>query len=128
MADIFSDELFRVARDLAVAGLVYLAFKTARDAAKSSGRIPTLARGFAWVLGIALLAAVMMGSPSCEDGPSLYGGCAEHADNGFSPTGSQRGARFLYFAVLFGVPVIMGAMSVRGHPSNPWAKPDSTRL
>lgn len=128
MPDIFSDQLMQVVRDLALAGIVYLAYKFARDASKKSGRIPALARGAAWVIGISIFAVVMMGRPSCEDGDQLFGTCSEYADNDFTPTNSQRGARFLYFAVLLGAPTIMGVMSVKGHPLNPWAKPDSSRL
>lgn len=123
MPDILSDQLIQVARDLMLAGIVYIAYKTARDASKSSGRVSALWRGWAWSLGIAAFAALMMGSASCDSGDPMFGYC-DQADDGFAPTDVERAARFLYLAILFGVPVTMGAMSVAGHPLRPWAKPE----
>lgn len=124
MPDIFSDQLIQVARDLALAGVIYLAYKMARDASKASGRISALWKGGAISLAVAAFAALTLGNPSCTDGDPLFGGCSEYADNQYTPTSDQRGATFLYFALLFGLPVAMGAMSVQGHPLNPWAKPE----
>ena len=122
MSEVFSDQLVQVARDLVLAGIVYLAYKTARDASKGSGRISALWRGYAWTIGLAAFAAFAIGSPSCADGDPMFGYC-EPGSDGFSLTGAERAARFLYYALLLGVPVTMGALSVKGHPLNPWAKP-----
>lgn len=128
MADIFSDELFRVARDLAVAGLVYLAYKTAKDAGNNQGRRAALLKGWGYCIGIAIFAAVMLGRPSCEDADPLYGGCSQQDDDGYIPSSSQRGATFLYWMLLFGVPVTMGVMAALPHAANPWIRPDKSRL
>src|SRR3546814_7273035 len=70
-------------RDLAIAGLVYLAFKTARDATLSSGRIPVMLKGAGFVLVIAAFAAFTLGNPSCDEGDPLFGSCTSSADGGF---------------------------------------------
>lgn len=127
MPDVFSDQLIQVARDLAVAGLVYIAYKLARDASKTSGRISALWRGWAWSLGLAGFAALIMGNPSCSGGDPMFGYCDQGGD-GFAPTIAARLARFLYYALLFGVPVTIGAMAYKGHPLNPRANPDRSRL
>ncbi len=128
MWEALGSETLQAGRDLAVAGLVYLAYKTAKAAGNNQGRRAALGKGLAYCLGIALLAAVMVGQPSCEEGDALFGGCSRHADNGFAPSGDQRAATFLYWLLIFGVPVTMGAMAALPHASNPWAKPDRTRM
>jgi hypothetical protein len=81
--------------------------------------------GVLWCFGIAAFAAFSMGSPSCEQpGDPLSGGCEEYADDGYDPTSEQRGARFLFWAVLLTTPVIFGVMDSRKYRSNPWKKPD----
>lgn len=113
----------QVARDLAMAGIAYLAYRTAKGASKSTGRVPALLKGGGFILVLAALAAFNMGKANCEDSDPLYGGCSQYADNGFEPTDEQRGATFLYWVLFLGVPVAMGALSERGDPLRPWAKP-----
>ncbi|WP_137871046.1 hypothetical protein [Sphingopyxis sp. 2PD] len=123
MLDVLGSEAIQAGRDLAIAGLVYLAFKTAREATSSSGRIPVMLKGTGFVLAIAAFAAFTLGNPSCDDGDPLFGSCAQSADDGFEASDAQRAGTFLYWLLLFGVPVGMGAMSARVDPLNPWGKP-----
>lgn len=108
MLDVLGSEAIQAGRDLAIAGLAYLAFKTARQATASAGRIPVL---------------LTLGNPSRDDGDPLFRSCAQSADNGFKPSDAQRAGTFLYWLLLFGVPIGMGAMSARVDPLNPWGKP-----
>lgn len=123
MLDILGSEAVQVARDLAIAGLVFIAYRTAREASAASGRISALWRGWAWCLGIAAFAAVTLGNPSCEGGDPLFGSCAADVDGGFAPTNADRWVRFFYFAALFGVPVTIGALANR---FNSWGRPVRT--
>lgn len=123
MLDVIGSEAIQAARDLAIAGLVYLAFKAARDATVSSGRIPVMLKGAGFVLVIAAFAAFTLGNPSCDDGDPLFGSCTHSANDGFEASDAQRAGAFLYWLVLFGVPVGLGAMSARVDPLNPWGKP-----
>jgi len=123
MLDILGSEAIQSGRDLAIAGLVYLAFKTAREATASAGRIPVLLKGAGFVVALAAFAAVTLGNPSCDDGDPLFGSCMQSAVDGFEASDAQRAGTFLYWFLLFGVPVGMGAMSARVDPLNPWGKP-----
>ena len=110
-----TDEIFRAARDLMIAGIVILAYKTAREAKMTKAKVAW--SGFLWCAGIALFAAVTLGSPSCEEaGDPIHGGCEQYADDGFKPSFEQRSAKFLYFLTLLYVPVLMGAFSEREKP------------
>ncbi len=80
-------------------------------------------KGTGFVLAIAAFAAFTLGNPSCDDGDPLFGSCAQSADDGFEASDAQRAGTFLYWLLLFGVPVGMGAMSARVDPLNPWGKP-----
>ncbi|MGN6689789.1 MAG: hypothetical protein ACTHJU_02470 [Sphingopyxis sp.] len=123
MLDVLGSEAIQAGRDLAIAGLVYLAFKTARDATALSGRIPVMLKGAGFVLAIAAFAAFTLGIPSCDDGDPLFGACVQAGGHGFEPSIAARTATFLYWALLFGAPVGIGAMSARVDPLNPWGKP-----
>lgn len=124
MPAVISAELFQVARDLAIAGLIYLAYSNARNAVERAGRIAILFRGLGWVLGIAAFASFSVGRPSCEDSDPLYGGCEQYADDGYEASGDQRFAVFIYWALVFGVPVVMGVMAGNVDHRNPWGRPD----
>ena len=123
MLDVVGSEAVQAGRDLAIAGLIYLAFKAARDATVSSGRIPVMLTGAGVVLVIAAFAAFTLGNPSCNEGDPLFGSCTQSADDGFAASDAQRVGTFLYWLLLFGVPVGLGAMSARVDPLNPWGKP-----
>lgn len=111
-------EIFKVARDLLVAGVVVLAYKTARDAAMPRWGVAW--RGFLWCAGLAFFAAVSMGQPSCEEqGDPLRGTCEQYADDGFDPTTDQRVGRFLYLFLLLYVPVLICVAGERNNPRPP---------
>ncbi len=113
MSDVITSELFEAARHLAIAGLVYVAYRTARDAASTSGRLPALRKSLTIVLAIAAFASVSHGSASCEESDPLYGGCEQRADDGFTPTSADRGGIFLYWLALLGIPAAMGIAAVK---------------
>jgi hypothetical protein len=125
MPEIYSDELVSVIGKLILAGVVYLAFTFAKDAADKRGRWDALWKGTAWCVGIAVFGAMQIGEPSCaqSDDDPLRGGCVEYADDGYSPGPDQRYAKFLGYVVLLLVPVSMGVGSGRRHASNPWRRP-----
>lgn len=125
MPEIYSDQFYSVTRDLLVAAVAYTVYKLARDSADTRGRWGALWRGSGWAMGLALLAAVLMGQPSCAlDGDPLRGGCEELAGEGYIPSMDRRAARFLYFALLLGVPVVAGVMNARQNALRPWRAPD----
>lgn len=116
MPEIYANELWRAAQALMFAAIAGYSFKTAKEAALTHGRWWSAWRGGAWALGIALVASVAMGTPSCEDpGSSVSGGCDTYADDGYDPTFDQRASRFLFLAILMGVPAVVGAASVGEH-------------
>lgn len=123
MSEILGSEALQAGRDLLMAGLVYLAYKTARDATQNAGRIPVMLKGSGLVFALAAFAAVMHGQPSCENGDPLFGACEQQTDEGFEASGAQRAGVFLFWSLLFGVPVMLGAMQARVDPLNPWGKP-----
>mgnify|MGYP001058131931 CR=1 FL=1 len=122
MLDVLASDAVQAGRDLAVAGLVYLAYKIARDAAQGSGRVPALLKGAGVVIVLGAIAALMVGNGSCGDSEPMFGYCSQ-SEGGFAPSIAQRAATFLYWLILFGVPVVMGAMAARVDPLNPWGKP-----
>lgn len=110
--DVISDEIFRALGYLLIAGVIYIAGKTASDNSKDGKYKTVLWKGFLWCAGIALFASVTLGNPSCEsyDDP-LYGGCEYYADDGYEPTTEQRVGSFAYFMTLLYIPVVIGALS-----------------
>lgn len=122
MLDVLASDAVQAGRDLAVAGLVYLAYKLARDAAQGSGRFSALLKGAGIVVVLAAIAALIVGNGSCGDSEPMFGYCS-HSEGGFAPSVAQRAATFLYWLILFGAPVVMGAMAARVDPLNPWGKP-----
>lgn len=128
MWEALGSEGLQAARDLMIAGLVYLAYRSARDATQKAGRIPVMIKGGGIVVAIAALAAIMLGHPSCESGDPLFGVCEQQAGNGYDASTAARAGAFLFWCLLFGVPVMLGAMQARVDPLNPWSKPDRTRL
>ena len=111
----YAHEIFKVARDLIVAGFVVMAYRIARDA-KTSGW-GTAWRGLLWCAGIALVAAASMGQPSCEEQDDPLGGtCQVYADDGYDPSVDQRAGRFLYLFWLLYIPVLIACAGERKTP------------
>ena len=121
MSDIISGELIQVARDLVMLGIGCLAYKLTRESAQLRGRFGALARGAAWCIGFGLLAAVLLGSPSCDGDFDWSGYCS--GSDGYAPGMAARAAQLLYWVAFLSVPMVLGALSYRGDPLNPWAKP-----
>lgn len=108
--EIVFDEIFKALGYLFIAGIVYFAWKTAYDAAKKEGLKQALWKGFLWCGGLALLAVIFLGRPTCEDSSDpVFGGCDSYADNGYEPTVNERFAKLAYFITLFYVPVVLGS-------------------
>ena len=113
MLELYVDQIYKVGHGLLIAAIAYKAYKLASDAAKRYGRFPVLWKGAAWCFGIALVAALLLGQPSCDGaGDRIFGSC-EHLESGFSPTLEQRGARFLYFFLLLCLPAAYGSLTAR---------------
>ena len=114
MEQIFN-EISRAFGYLCIAGIIYIVGKTASDKAKKGSYISVLWKGFLLCAGIALVASIALGNPSCEDyEQDPWGGiCYSYSDSGFEPTTEERIARFAYFMTLLYVPVIIGAISNR---------------
>lgn len=110
--DVISYEIFRALGYLLIAGVVYIAGKTASDNSKDGKYKNVLWKGSLWCAGIALFASVTLGNSSCESYEDpLYGGCEYYADDGYEPTTEQRVGSFAYFMILLYVPVLIGALS-----------------
>ena len=111
----YTNEIARAVQHLLIAGIAFLAYRTARDAKMSTW--PTVWRGLLWCSGLAAFAAITLGQPSCdEQGDPIHGGCEAYADDGFDPTVDQRIGRFLYLFTLLSVPVLIGAVDRRRDP------------
>jgi hypothetical protein len=105
------EEMFRAGGCLFIAGIVHAAYWTAKVHAKGS-RNAVLLKGFLWCAGIALIASISLGEPTCiEKDDPMYGGCAEYADDGYELTTEQRVANIAYNMTLLYVPVVIGAFS-----------------
>jgi hypothetical protein len=119
----YADQVWDVVRTLCLSGLVVFAFKQARSAGESKGRLLALRNGLGFCLGFALFAAFTAGSATCAEGDPLNGACIEYYDNGHYVSRQERGERFLFWSLLLGVPVVLGAMDARKYAVNPWRKP-----
>jgi hypothetical protein len=91
--------------------MAVLAYRLANGAADRFGRWGAAWRAAVWCCGLALGAAILLGNPSCEVGDPMFGACEAHAENGFAPTDDQRGATFLFFALVLGAPAFAGALT-----------------
>lgn len=107
----FANQAFEAGRLLAVAGIVRIAYTTARNSAVRRGVGPAIWRGVGVTLAIALFAAVMMGSPTCNDlSDQMFGSCEVQASNGYDASIDQRAARFLFWEILLLVPIGLGVV------------------
>ncbi len=112
--EVISHEIFRAIKYLLIAGVVYIAYKTARENTEDGQQKKVLWKGFLWCAGIALFASLTLGNPICiEQSDPVYGGCEQYADNGYEPTTEQRIADFFYFMILLYIPVVIGALDIR---------------
>lgn len=112
--EVIYHEIFRAIKYLLIAGVVYFAYKTARDNAEDGKYKNVLWKGLLWCMGIGLFASLTLGNPTCiEQSDPVYGGCEQYADNGYEPSTEQRIASFVYFIILLYVPVVAGAMGIR---------------
>jgi len=105
------DEIFRALSYLLIAGVVFFAWKSARDYARDGKAKSVLWKGLLCCVGIAIFASLILGNPTCEStyADPVYGGCESYADDGFEPTAEQRTANFAYFMTLLYIPVVLGA-------------------
>lgn len=110
MWDAVTAGMFKAAGGLLLAGVVYFAFYLGKIAGRDKG----IRSGIFSVLGgclfIAAIAAGSLGSGTCaeDDGDPLRGSCTARADDGFAPTGEQRGKQFAYVLFLLLVPAAYG--------------------
>lgn len=110
--DAIINEIFRALGYLFIAGVVWFAWKQADENARGGHLKEVLWKGLLWCGGIALVASIMLGNPTCEvDGDPVYGGCEQYADDGYEPTTEQRAARFTYILALLYIPVAIGAFT-----------------
>lgn len=126
MSEVYFDTIYEVARALCLAFLALQAYNLTRDYGEKAGRFSALSRAAAWIAGIAIFAAVMTGSPSCEESDPI-GGCYQYADDGYEPTLDERGTKFLFWGLLLGVPAGFGLMKARRYSADPWRRPEDTK-
>lgn len=117
------EQLGEVARILVLSALVGFAYTKAKEAGEADGRWSALKKGVIWCVGVALFAAIMLGSPSCEDAGDGLHGCEQYADDGYDPSLEQRAGRFVFWVVLLVAPVVFGVNTARQFDPNPWRKP-----
>lgn len=110
-AEIIFDEIFRAFSYLLVAGIVLFAWALARDNAIGGKTKTVLWKGFLWCVGIAFVAGLTLGDPSCIESDPLRGGCYEYADDGHEATIEERAANLAYFLTLLYIPVVLGAFN-----------------
>lgn len=108
--ELLQEEIFKAIGYLLIAGLVYMAWNTAREETVKSSYKEILVKGFGWCVGIALFASFTLGQPTCTDyeQDNRGGTCYDYADDGFTPTTEQRVSKFAYYMTLFYIPVVMG--------------------
>ncbi len=108
--DLIYENIWKALGYLFISGLVYFAWNEAYKLAKERGWKHAMLKGLGFCLFIAVIAALLLGNPSCEEtSDPVYGGCEQYADDGYEATTQQRLAQFAYFMVLFYVPVVLGA-------------------
>ncbi len=109
--NIIFEEIFKALGYLFIAALVYFAWKQGHDNAKEGNLKMVLWEGLLWCAGIAFIASITVGKPTCIDSETDNRGttCYEYADDGFEPTMEQRAAKFIYYMTLFYLPVVVGA-------------------
>jgi hypothetical protein len=119
---LIADEFVRAIALLAVAGIVRIAWVTSYGAASNGRWLNVLWQGLLICGGIALFAASIVGTPSCESvSDPVYGGCDVYAENGFDPTFEQRAARFTIVMTVLYLPVALAALDARPKCPNPEA-------
>lgn len=108
MWDAISSGLGRALGSLLLAGIVYGAYRIGRDTGKERGLRNSLPAAIGVCLFLAVMAAGSLGNATCEDSEPLYGACEERAEDGYTPTNTQRGAQFFYVLILLFVPTVLG--------------------
>ncbi len=126
MSELYSETFYDVLRLLICAVAAFHALKLTREHGEKAGRLAALGRAAGWIAGIAVFAAVMTGSPSCEDSDPISG-CYQDADDGYEPTMDQRGAKFLFWVLLLGVPAGIGVMQSQRYSVDPWRRPEAEK-
>jgi hypothetical protein len=112
--DLIIGEILKALGYLLLARIAYAAWDMARGGAKGGKQKEILWKGFLWCAGIAFVASVMMGSPTCEyKSDPVYGGCEQYADDGYEATTEERAARFALFLTFLYVPVVFGALKAK---------------
>lgn len=95
--------------DLVKVFVCWQSFKIAKSLGIEKGRSSAIRQSTAIILGIAAIAAIMMGEASCEDvDDPVRGGCSQYADDGYDATPEDRLSRFFYIVILLGVPAGFG--------------------
>lgn len=122
MPEIFTDQLIQVARDLALVFIGYQSFRLAREAAVKRGRLRALAVCGAWCLGLAAIAAILLGNGSCSD-IEMHGTCV--GEGGYEPSLDARLSQFLYWAAFLTIPALYAILSANEFSRDPWGKPDA---
>lgn len=108
MLDAIGSELPQVLRDLAIAGIAFTAYDLACRSTARKGSAATLLKGALLCAGVAVVAAALLGQGSCVSGDPLFGYCDERA-GAYVPSLASRAATFVYWLLLLGVPVAIGA-------------------
>ncbi|MFO1241570.1 MAG: hypothetical protein U1E64_14630 [Sphingomonadaceae bacterium] len=119
MPEYISHEMEQVIRDLVIAAIVYRVWKFARESALDRGTFGALWRGWAWSFAFAAFVGISLGEASCSSSDPLRGGCEEYAEDGYPATWEQKFGKFIYWALLFGIPVTIAAMDVPPRPKRP---------
>ncbi len=124
MSSVVMHEAYDAGRILFVGGLIAGGiYRGARASGEKRGRTIALLRWVGGVFGLALLVAIMMGSPSCRSSDEY--GCDDYADDRFAPSLDQRLGGFVWVAMVLGVPAGFGVLESRRSVANPWAKPEA---
>lgn len=126
MFDVVLQEAFDAGRILFIGGLVAVfVHNGARASGERHGRAIALLRWVGGACALAFVFAMAMGQPTCESNDG--DGCDSYADDGFTPTLDQQLGRFVWVAVVLGVPAVFGIFDSRRFVANPWAKPEISK-
>lgn len=120
MPDIVSEQFIQVARDLVVVFIGYQSYRLGKSAAVKRGRLRAIAVCGAWCVGLAALAALMLGNGSCAD-IEMFGYC--DGEGAYEPDLTARLAQFLYWSAFLVAPAFYGIARANEFSPNPWGRP-----
>lgn len=111
--EIIFGKIFSALGTLLLMYILFYVWRTSKEHTQKHGDFSTLWKGLGICLALAFFMTSVLGNPSCLGGDQDQFGshCSEYADDGFVPSTEERVAVFLYYLILFYIPVLVGIYS-----------------